>query len=42
MKCKIVKWRWWTQPLEGDAWNIATHELVTDLQDPFIVHDYVP
>ena len=23
--------RQWTQPLEGDAWNIATYELVSNL-----------
>ena len=29
--------------LEGDAQNIATYELVLDLQeDPFVVCDHVP
>ena len=29
--------------LEGDAWNIATYELVPDLQgDPFIISYHVP
>ena len=23
--------RWWTQPLEGDAQNIATYKLILDL-----------
>ena len=34
---------WWTQPLEGNAQNIAAYKLVPDLQgDPFIVHNHVP
>ena len=29
--------------LEGNAWNIATYELVPDLQgDPFVVGYHVP
>ena len=29
--------------LEGDAWNIATYELVPDLRgDPFIVGYHIP
>ena len=29
--------------LEGNAWNIATYELVPDLQgDPFVIGYYVP
>ena len=35
--------RQWTQPLEGDAQNIATYKLISDLGgDPFIVCDHVP
>ena len=39
----MKKWRWWIQPLEGDAQNIITYELVPDLwRDSFVIHDHVP
>ena len=31
MKYEMRKWRQWTQPLEGDAQNIAAYKLVPDL-----------
>ena len=35
--------RQWTQPSEGDAWNITTYKLVPDLQgDPFVIGYQVP
>ena len=35
--------RQWNSALEGDAWNIATYELLPDLhKDPFVIGDHVP
>ena len=32
-----------TQPLEGNAQNITTYELLPDLcRDPFVIGDHVP
>ena len=32
-----------TQPLEGDAKNIAAYELLPDLhRDPFVIGDHIP
>ena len=40
---EIERKRQWTQPLEGDAQNIAAYTLIPDLcRDPFIVGYHVP
>ena len=43
MEYEMKRKRWWTQPLEDDAQNIATYKLIPDLQrDLFVVCDHVP